>query len=90
MVDLQKTYAISGDALARKVGDELVIMDLAGEEYFSLNQAGRKVWEGLSQQQTLSVVVDALVEQFDVSRETAAHDVLAVTRELLSAGLVVE
>jgi hypothetical protein len=72
----------------RQFDDELVILDLAGGEYFSLNKAGVCMWKGFAAGSTLEEIAASLVEEFDVSKEVALEDCLRLVEELLGRGLV--
>ena len=82
-------FAISDDTVAEEIEGELVILDLQGDVYFSLNPVGRVIWEAIADEESFGEVVDRICEEFEVDRETASHDARdflkdALERELLS------
>ena len=79
----------SVDALAQEVDDETVIMDLASEAYYGLNETGTHVWNALDGHTALSSIVDGLVERYDVSREVLMEDCINLLSALLDVGLVI-
>lgn len=83
------TFAIRDDVISEEIEDELVVLDLEGDVYFSLNDVGRLIWEAISDGKTFSEVVDAICETYDVERDRASEDAVAfledtLDRELLS------
>lgn len=56
----------------------------------SLNVVGAFLAERLAEDATLETLVDAVVERFDVERETATRDVGAFLAQLRSNGALVE
>jgi hypothetical protein len=68
------------------VGDELAILDLQSGTYFGLDPVGSYVWARLPRR--VDELVDDVVAEFDVDRETASRDLLALFAELARAGLV--
>lgn len=80
---------IPQEVLARQVGEETVMLDLAKGAYFGLDPIGARVWQLLAEGKTLADACDAIVEEYDVSREDAERDLLALAAELLAQGLIV-
>jgi hypothetical protein len=67
--------------------DELILLDPASGEMFSLNGTGRSVWRALDGR-TVAGVVSAIESAYDVAPERAGEDVRALLAQLLEAGLV--
>ncbi len=87
-VGLSDRVEISEDILFKELDEEAVILDLSRGIYFGLDPVGRRVWELLVEHNVIGDVIDSLVEEFDVERERAERDVLALVSTLLEKGLV--
>ena len=80
----------SSDVVAREVGGETILLDLASGTYFGLDSVGARIWaliedtEGLS----LAQVCDAIMGEFAVAREVLEFDVLALAKKLTEQNLV--
>jgi hypothetical protein len=74
--------------LMRRVGDEMVMLDLTGETYYGLNPVGARLMQLAETGATLAQIVDRLIEEFDAVRAQVEADVLRVAAELLAAGLI--
>ncbi|MGU3432761.1 PqqD family protein [Actinomycetes bacterium M1A6_2h] len=61
-------------------GSEVVILDLEGSNYFSLNEAGTVLWPLLVEGATEGQLIDALIAEYEIDSEVATRDV----QELLS------
>jgi hypothetical protein len=85
---LASRFRISDDAIFRELGDEGVVLDLANGTYFGLNTVGLRIWQLIEQFGSLGTVRDAIVDEFDVDADTAAHDVASLVGELSARGLV--
>ncbi len=72
----------------RRVGDEVVILDLRAREYFSLNETGTALWPLLERGSSREELVAELQTAFGVSAETAAQDVDAFVADLRERALV--
>jgi hypothetical protein len=66
---------------------ELVLLDPATREMYSLNPTGRVVWRELPAH-TVGGLADRLTDAFDVERDRALGDVRRVLADLLASGLV--
>ena len=74
--------------MARTIGDETVILDLASGTYFGLDPVGARMWQLIEEGNTLSKVCDVLLEEYDVSREVLERDALALARDLAEKKLI--
>jgi hypothetical protein len=72
------------------VGDDVVVLDLAGSVYLKLNGSGRVLWEMLGQPATEAQLVNALVSQYGIDEERATADVGQFLADLRARGLLDE
>ena len=77
------------EVLARQVGGETVMLDLAKGAYFGLDPVGARMWQLLAGGKTLVEVCDAIVEEYDVSRDAVEQDLLGLVADLMAQGLLV-
>ena len=85
---LDDAVSIPDDVLARQVGDETVILDLASGRYFGLDPVGARIWQLLSEGKRPSAVRDALVAEYQVTAPQAEEDLLRLLGQLQAEGLV--
>lgn len=80
----------SSDVVAREVGGETILLDLASGTYFGLDPVGARIWSLIEEAEsiTLSQVCDAIFEEFEVPREELVRDVLALAEKLTEQQLV--
>ena len=69
------------------LAEELILLDPASGEMFSLNDTGRRVWRALPAP-SVEALAGALVAEVDVDQATAERDVKALLDHLVRAGLV--
>lgn len=79
---------IPSHVMARTVEDETAILNLASGTYFGLDPVGARIWGFLSEGKTLAEVCDAMMEHYDVDRETIERDLDALLIKLAEHGLV--
>ena len=73
---------------ARAFDGEWVILDLAGGNYYGLDELGGIIWQHLAEQQSPREIASRLALSYDVSEERLLSDVMALVGELLECGLV--
>jgi hypothetical protein len=73
---------------ARRFDDEVVILDLAGGDYYALNVVGARIWDELMGGRTPAEIARVLASEFQVEPDRAMHDCLTLTDELVTRGLL--
>ena len=81
-------FSIPEHVLARKLEDEMVLLNLDSGEYFGLNDTGTRVWELLADGRSSEEVIERLTEEFEVASEVASSHVSTLCNELIEAGLL--
>lgn len=87
-MNLSDKVTIPAQVMAREVGDETVILDLANGTYYGLDPVGARIWQLMAEGQTLVQVRDVMLAEFEVTREVMEHDLLALVQTLLERQLV--
>jgi hypothetical protein len=73
----------------KSVGDELVLLDVERGIYYGLDPVGARMWQLLAEGSSIESIVDAILGEYDVSREELQRDVERLTSELRDRGLLV-
>jgi len=76
------------DQVSTEVEGEAVILNLADGVYYGLDGVGARVWELLREPRSVAGLAEAVAAEFDVDRETAERDLLALLGELAARRLV--
>ena len=80
----------SPNVVFQEVEGELVLLDLEGDHYFSLDEVGARVWALLGEHGgDVERVVAAMLDEFEVDEATLRRDVHALVEQLRRAGLLV-
>lgn len=87
-MNLSTKLAVPSQVMARPVGDETIILDLASGTYFGLDPVGARIWQLIGEGHPLTEVCDRLLTEYDVERAQLEADVLRLIQELLDRGLV--
>lgn len=87
-MNLSDKVSIPVHVMARQVGVETVILDLASGTYFGLDPVGARIWQLMGEGKTLAEICDTLLNEYDVSREVLEGDVIRLAEDLLSRKLI--
>lgn len=87
-MNLSDKVSIPAQVMARTVGDETVILDLATGTYFGLDPVGARIWQLMADGQTLDAICETLLDDYEVTRDVLEGDILRLTEELRAKGLV--
>jgi hypothetical protein len=80
--------SIPKQVMARQVGEDTVILDLAGGTYYGLDPVGARIWQLMGEGKSLEEICDTLLVEYDVTREVLLRDVLELTDKLHSQKLI--
>lgn len=72
----------------RKLKDELVLMHLDTGAYYSLNETGVLIWQGIVDERPHEDIVNDISEMFDADREIIVQDFERLVNELADQGLL--
>jgi hypothetical protein len=76
------------DVLVRELRGESVLLDLASERYFGLDEVGTGMWRALTGSPSVEQAIALLLEEYDVPPDRLREDVASFVDTLSSAGLV--
>ena len=87
-MNLSDKVTVPVQVMAREVGDETVILDLAKGIYYGLDPVGARIWQLMAEGQTLTQVCEVMLAEYEVTREAIERDVLALVQTLMERQLV--
>lgn len=87
-MNLSDRVTIPEQVLARTVGEETVILDLASGTYFGLNPVGARMWQLMVEGKTLEEICAAVEAEYDTTRAQIEHDLTALVQQLAARALV--
>lgn len=78
----------SGDTLMRVLDGEAVLLGLKTAGYYGLDPVGTRIFTLIEERGLLADVLTGVLEEFDVERDRAERDLLALCERLIASGLV--
>jgi hypothetical protein len=88
-MNLSDKLTIPPQVMARQVGEETVILDLASGTYFGLDPVGARIWQLLAEGGTLAEVCETMLSEYEVSQEEIERDVIRLAEELSAKQLII-
>ena len=79
---------ISKEVLAQELAGETVLLDLASESFFGLDEVSTRVWQLLRSGTGQAQLVETLLDEYEVEREVLEKDVGHLLGRLCDAGLI--
>ena len=79
---------VSPRQISSAMGAEQAILQLDSGKYFGLNPVGSRVWQLAAEPRKVSDILATLLAEYEVPAERCRADLLAVLRQLQTAGLI--
>lgn len=78
------------EMLSSNMDGETVMMSVENGEYYGLNEIGTRIWELSENEIKVNDMIESLMEEYDVDRETCLADVMEFLEELGKKKLIVK
>ncbi len=72
----------------RELEGESVILDLDSESYFGLDQVGTRMWQLVTEADSIQTAFDNLQEEYEVETDRLRADLTELLEVLLARGLI--
>ena len=89
MTEPPQRYTPRADLVARRLGDEMVVVHLGSSRIFELNATATRLWELLVEGHDLDAARRRLGAEFAVDDATLAAEIARTVAELTREGLLV-
>lgn len=88
IINLDTTVQRNTQIVCSEIDGEKVMMDINSGEYFGLDSVGARVWDLIEKPIKISVLVELLMQEFDVSKDVCIEDTLEFINLLLEKNLI--
>lgn len=84
---------LKGEFVQREIAGEVILVPVGQTALdfngiITLNQTGVEIWKGIREEKNREQILEQLLEQFEVSRETAQADMETFLQYLNENGLI--
>jgi len=92
-IDSKQCFTKDSDLVTRNIGDETIIVPVRSDVgnldcIYNLNEVGATIWKLLDGKTTVSQLVEAIQEEYEVSKEEAEKDAFEFLESIQAAGLI--
>lgn len=88
MIDFSKRVVVPDTVIIRRLDDESVILDLATESYFGLDDVGATMWACVVAADSIEAACAALLNEYEVEPEQLRADLADFLEQLVEKGLL--
>lgn len=85
---LPSAVAIADSVLYQELEEEAVLLNMANQQYYGLNDVGAQMWKSLTEAGSIADAEDRLLKMYEIEQSTLRSDLEALVRDLLKAGLL--
>jgi Coenzyme PQQ synthesis protein D (PqqD) len=76
------------DQISTVVGEETIMLSLKSGKYYGLNSVGGRIWNLALQPTSIRHIIETLLGEYEVDRETCEQEVLALARGMAEVNLI--
>ena len=87
-ISRSSTVVAAKDQVSCDLGREAVILNLKSGVYYGLDPVGARVWSLIQEPRTVSVVLDTLLEEYDVEPGRCESDLFVLLDDLAGRDLL--
>jgi hypothetical protein len=87
-IELSSRISVPRDVMASRLGVETVLLNLASEVYFGLDEIGTAMWEAARESPTVGHAYERLQNEFDVDGDRLKSDLFEFLSSLVNHGLL--
>ncbi len=87
-ISLDSVVCLSDHQLSSEVANETVVLETSHGMYYGLNEVASFVWNRIKQPTKVSLVRDAILDEFEVGREECERDLLELLAGLQQSDLI--
>jgi hypothetical protein len=87
-IEAVSKISIPTEVLAQKLDGETVLLDLASERFFGLDEVSTRVWQLLQSGLSKAEIVETLLDEYEVERGLLDSDIGELLGRLSEAGLI--
>jgi hypothetical protein len=81
-------YIQNKKVIQSRIGDEVVMLDMDSGFYFGLNSVASIIWGKLEKPKSFEEVVNELLEEYNIDRQTCENDTRAFLDQLFQKNIV--
>jgi hypothetical protein len=85
---MAERFVVSPDAVANRMGDQLVLVHVGTDRIFELNQSAARVWDLLILGHNRREIQKILLEEFNISESVATQQIEELLESLIAERII--
>lgn len=85
-----EVIARGNDYVFNEIDGEVVMMNIETGAYASMNATGKSIWNLLEQSVSIDAVINALVSEYNVSKQQCEKDIIPFIEKMIAQKIVVK
>jgi hypothetical protein len=85
---MKPIITVSPNVVYKRLGEEVILINLDTDRIFSLNQTGAKTWELIESTRDLDEVKKGLAETYDVTPEVLDSELVHIIDSFTAEGFI--
>ncbi|MFW5656028.1 MAG: lasso peptide biosynthesis PqqD family chaperone [Bacteroidota bacterium] len=85
---ISSTVQRNPDMLFNQLDGEVIMLSIENSEYYGMDAIGSRIWELMEKPIAVDVLVDSLIQEYDVEKAQCTTDVIEYLEELKKKNLI--
>jgi hypothetical protein len=87
-ISMANRVAVPRDVLINVIDGESVLLNLKSESYFGLDDVGTRMWQVLTESESIEAAQASLLSEYDVQPQQLRQDLEDLIQQLVEHGLI--
>lgn len=88
MINTEGVYQRSEKFISSDLGEAMILTNIDSDKFYGTNAVGLTIWELLKSPTSFKILVEALLQTFDVEKSQCESEVETFMNELSKAGAI--
>jgi hypothetical protein len=87
-LSLTQKISVHQEVVMEDMGDESILLHIENEQYYGLDDVGNRMWQVITEAESLGAAIDVLAAEYDVPPEQLKPDVQELIEKWVEHELV--
>ena len=87
-IPFTKRVSVPQNVMFRELEGESVILNIDSESYYGLDDVGTRMWEVLTQSESIQTAFETLIDEYDVQPDRLRDDLAGLIEQLAEKALI--
>ncbi len=87
-ISIESKICRNEELVTSEIDGEVVMMSIDNGEYYGMDAIGSRIWELIDKPTQVDQLIETLMAEFQVDRETCKHDVLVFLNDMSGSDVI--